>query len=191
MKNPLLRDFPEEFETERLLIRAPRAGDGGELAIAVRESWTELSAWMRWASGSPGDEAFYEEHVRESRARFLLRQDLGLMLYLKGSSTLVGRSGLHRINWHVPRFEIGYWVRTSYSGQGYITEAVIGIAAFAFDVLGARRVEIRCDSLNERSAAVARRAGFAHEATLHNDDRHHLTGALRDTLVFARTRPDE
>ena len=34
------------------------------------------------------------------------------------------RQGLHRIDWAVPKFEIGYWARTSHAGRGYITEDV-------------------------------------------------------------------
>ena len=187
---PVLLDFPDTIETERLIVRAPRAGDGAKVHAAVVESLEALRPWMPWAMGDPPDAEQYEVRVREGRAKFILREDLWLLIFLKGTQTMVGASGLHRINWNVPRFEIGYWVRTGYAGEGYITEAVTGIADFAFDVLGARRVEIRCDALNERSAAVARRAGFAHEATLCNEDRHHLTGQLRDTLVFARTKPD-
>ncbi len=187
----ILRDFPEQFVTERLTIRAPQPGDGAELNRALRDSWAELQQWMPWAQGDPPSEADSEARLREGRARFLTREDLLLLLFLKGTGTLVGSSGLHRINWHVPRFEIGYWVRTNYAGKGYITEAVNGITAFAFLELGARRVEIRCDSDNVRSAAVARRCGFAHEATLRYDDRHHLTGALRDTLLFVRLMDDE
>lgn len=186
----VLHDFPEEFGTERLLIRSPRPGDGRELRAAVQDSWNELKQWMPWATGEFPDEEYYEAHVRQRRARFLLREDLTLLLFLVGTGTLVGSSGLHRIDWDVPRFEIGYWVRTPYAGKGYITEAVMGIADFAFDTLDARRVEIRCDSRNERSVGLARRAGFELEATLYNHERHHLTGRLRNTLIFARTAPD-
>jgi RimJ/RimL family protein N-acetyltransferase len=188
---PILRDFPERLQTERLTIRAPRPGDGAEMSAAVCESWAELRQWMHWATGDPPTVQESEARLREGRAKFLAREALWLLLFLRGTDTLVGSSGLHCIDWDVPKFEIGYWVRTPYGGQGYVTEAVVGIAEFAFDVLDARRVEIRCDALNERSAAVARRASFTHEATLHNDARHHLTGRLRDTLVFARTVPDE
>jgi ribosomal-protein-serine acetyltransferase len=156
----ILRDFPEQFETERLTIRAPQPGDGAELNRAIRESWPELEAWMPWAQGEPPTVADSEARLREARARFLTREDLWLLLFLKGTGTLVGSSGLHRINWNVPRVEIGYWVRTKYAGKGYITEAVNGITAFAMLELGAKRVEIRCDSENVRSAAVARRCGF-------------------------------
>ena len=46
MKLPILMDFPESFETERLLIRSPLPGDGRELYAAVRESIEELTPWM-------------------------------------------------------------------------------------------------------------------------------------------------
>lgn len=180
---PIVLDFPDHFETPRLLIRAPRPGDGAELNAATVETIELLRPWMPWATPCPTPEAS-ERHVREACARFVLREELRLHLYLKGSGILVGSSGLHRIDWNVPRFEIGYWCRRRFQGQGFITEAVRGIASFAFDVLHAQRVEIRCDSRNERSRRVAERAGFTFEARLRNDGRD-VEGELRDTLVFS------
>jgi RimJ/RimL family protein N-acetyltransferase len=185
----IMRDFPYSFDTERLTIRGPLPGDGRELWTAVTESQAELKPWMPWAVDI-NDAEWYEARVREGQLKFLAREDLWLMLLLKGTHTIIGGSGLHRMDWNVPKFEIGYWVRTTYAGQGYITEAVTGITNFAFDVLSAKRVEIRCDVKNERSAAVPQRLGFALEGTLHYDDRHHLTGELRDTFIFSKIRRD-
>jgi RimJ/RimL family protein N-acetyltransferase len=188
--NELLREIPTSFETARLSIRCPQPGDGAEMNAAVLESLDELRPWMPWAETAPTVEES-EVNVRRGQARYLLREDLWMLLFLKDAHTLVGGSGLHRIDWVVPKFEIGYWVRTRFAGQGYITEAVTGLAAFAFTTLGARRVEIRCDARNERSSAVARRSGFIHEGTLQCDARCHVTGQLRDTLVFARVQREE
>lgn len=185
---PILLDFPYSFETERLTIRGPLPGDGPRMRAAVHESQAALEPWMPWAVKIDSEEQ-YEVRLREGRLRYLSREDLWMILLLKGTNTIIGSSGLHRIDWSVPRFEIGYWVRTTYEGQGYITEAVGGITRLAFETLRAQRVEIRCDARNERSAAVARRAGYKLEATLHDHERHHVTGDLRDTLVFAMLRP--
>ena len=185
--DPILRDFPSSFETARLTIRCPQPGDGAELNAAIVESLTELRPWMPWAQHAPTVEES-EASVRKAYARFLQREDLWLFLFLKGTNTLVGSSGLHRIDWTVPRFEIGYWVRTSYAGQGYITESTAGITQFAFQTLGANRVEIRCDAKNERSAAVPRRLNFAHEGTLRWDSRCPMTNDLRDTMIFAKVK---
>lgn len=185
--DPILRDFPSSFETARLTIRCPQPGDGAELNAAIVESLTELRPWMPWAQQAPTLEES-EASVRKAYARFLQREDLWLFLFLKGTNTLVGSSGLHRIDWTVPRFEIGYWVRTPYAGQGYITESTAGITEFAFQTLGANRVEIRCDAKNERSAAVARRLNFVHEGTLRWDSRCPMTDELRDTMIFAKVK---
>ena len=181
---PLLLDFPDTFETERLTIRAPRAGDGTEVNAAVLESLTELRPWMPWARTAPTLKES-EANIRGAVAKFLSREDLRLLLFIKKTGTLVGSSGLHRIDWSVPRFEIGYWARTSYAGRGYMTEAVTGITTFARDHLGARRVEIRMDARNERSWRVAERAGFTLEGVIRHE-RRALDGTLADGRIYAK-----
>jgi RimJ/RimL family protein N-acetyltransferase len=181
---PLLREVPERLETDRLIVAAPRIGDGAAVCEAALESLEELRPWMPWAHPAP-TEASCEESVRRAVAAFIERRDLRLHLWRKSDGAFVGGSGLHRIDWSVPRFEIGYWVRTSFAGQGYVTEAVRAIAQAAFDLLGAARVEIHCDARNARSGRVAHRAGFAIEACLRNHARA-VDGSLRDTLIFAR-----
>lgn len=186
----ILREFPQQIETDRLLIRCPLPGDGAPLAAAVKESLPELRPWLPWAMAEPTAEDS-EANVRRGYANFINREDLWLLLLLKENGRIIGGSGLHRIDWDVPKFEIGYWLSTPYTGQGYMTEAVSAIADFAFDVLGAQRVEIQCDALNERSAAVARRLNFTHEGTLRHNRRNHLSNELRDTLIFAKIADHE
>jgi RimJ/RimL family protein N-acetyltransferase len=185
MRPPILMDFPESFETERLLIRSPLPGDGPELHAAVRESIDELTPWMPWPKEHRTvDDS--ETSARRARVAFLQRSELRLHLYLRRTNTMVGSSGLQRIDWEVPKFEIGYWCRTRFTGQGYVREAVRGITGFAFDALGAKRVEIRCDSRNLPSARVAERADFMLEGTLQNNEVGN-DGSARDTLIFALT----
>jgi len=182
--NPLLLDFPSAFDTGRLTLRAPRAGDGAAVNAAVVESLAELSPWLPWVHPVPTvDDS--EANVRQAAAKFVSREDLRLQVYLKGTDTLVGSSGLHRIDWTVPRFEIGYWIRTSCASRGYATEAVNGLTGFARDHLGARRIEIRMDERNERSWRVAERAGYTLEARL-RQERRALDGTLCDSRIYAR-----
>lgn len=183
-------DIPTRTTTERLDIRAPRPErleqDAGELHAAIVESIAELQRWMKWATPTPtlkqtGD------NLRRAAELWTLRKELRLLLFLKGTGTLVGSSGLHDLDWNVPRFEIGYWARTRFAGQGYIVEAVRAIADLTFDTLAARRVEIRTSSGNARSIRVAEQAGFELEAILKNDERE-IDGTLRDTHVYARVQ---
>ncbi len=200
--DPILIDVPERIETEQLVLRVPRAGDGATVNAAIADSITELGPWLPWAGTMPSVEES-EIHCRRQFGKFILREDFVLMMFervaggaegaLVGAGVegaFVGAVGLHRIDWSLRRFEIGYWRRTGSEGRGYVTEAVRAISRMAFDSLAARRVEIRMDDRNERSWKVAERAGFTLEALLRFDAAT-PRGEPRSTRVYARVRGAE
>ena len=188
--DPLLIDVPEAIATERLWLRCPRAGDGIVINEAVVQTLPELKPWMPWAQTAPTLEES-ELHGRRAAARYALREDLQLLIFERqsdgGQGRLLGATGLHRMDWSVPRFEIGYWRRSGEGGRGVITEAVRALSRFAFDTLHAQRVEVRMSSDNARSRAVAERCGFTLEGVLRRDSLD-VNGQPRDTAVYARVR---
>ncbi|MCP3032025.1 GNAT family N-acetyltransferase [Halobacillus sp. A1] len=186
--NPILINVPEEFETERLFIRIPRPGDGKAVYQAMCASMKELVPWMPFAQKEQTEEET-EINIREAHIRFLQRDDLRMLAFLKETGELVCSTGLHRMDWDVPKFEIGYWTDTRFCGNGYTTEVVEGLANFAFNKLNAKRVEVRCDAKNIRSLAIPERLGFKLEGTLRNDDVSVDGSELRDTLIYASTTP--
>ena len=183
----LLEDVPERIDTERLILRCLRGGDAAALNEAVRESMDQLRVHMPWAQTEPSL-LQSEAECRRMQAKFLLREDLAMAMFERAADgsegTFVGGTGLHRIDWAVRRFEIGYWCRIRCQGHGFVTEAVRALTEFAFAQLRARRVEVRMDDTNPRSVRVAERAGFALEGILRSDG---LTpqGEPRDTRVYA------
>jgi ribosomal-protein-serine acetyltransferase len=187
MTDPLLLEFPDSFETERLVLRPPQRADAEILFEAVVESKAELERWMPWALNYTLEESI--KYTRRAAAAFIQRQDLALAIFRKSDHHFVGNTGLHRINWEHRQFEIGYWLRTSEVGHGYMTEAVNGLTRFCFEVLEANRVEIHCEADNDRSASVARRAGYKHEAHLRLAI-DTTKGELNDRLIFGMIRSD-
>lgn len=188
-RDPLLIDLPAQLSTGRFALRAPRAGDGTALNAAVCESIDELRPWLPWAQQAPTLEES-ELECRRMAARVGKREDLPLFIVepmTDGSERLLGATGLHRIDWSVPRFEIGYWRRRGEQQRGIVGEAVRALARFAFDVLQAQRVEIRMSSTNAASRRVAERAGFVFEGMLRRDTLG-VDGLPRDTLVYSRVR---
>lgn len=148
---------------------------------------------MPWAGAMPSvDES--EAHCRRQQARFILREDFVLLMFVRGADggegELVGGAGLHRIDWTLRKFEIGYWRKTGCERRGYVTEAVRALARLAFDSLAARRVEIRMDDNNAASWRVAERAGFTLEALLRFDSAT-PAGEPRSTRIYARVRGAE
>jgi RimJ/RimL family protein N-acetyltransferase len=188
--DPLLIDVPERIDTERFVLRCPRAGDGAAVNAAICDSLDALRPWMPWAQAAPLlDES--EAYCRRHHARFRLREDLPYLIFERepdgGEGVLVGACGLHRIDWTVRRLEIGYWRRAGLPGHGIATEAARALARLAFDRLDARRVEIRMADNNVPSRKVAERAGFTFEGLLRSDTLD-VNGAPRDTRVYARVR---
>ncbi len=182
---PRIPDFPDAFESERLVIRAPQLEDAKEVWDAIRKSLPALRKWMPWAQPAP-ELHMTEESLRKAIAQFITREDLRFHLFSKETGEFIGSSGLHRIDWSIPKFEIGYWLSTDFEGNGYVTEAVQRIEQFAFEQLGARRVEIRCDENNKKSRSVAERAGFRLEGTLMQDTLSPDGNVLRNTCIYAK-----
>jgi RimJ/RimL family protein N-acetyltransferase len=186
MTNQPQLDIPQQFETERLLIRCPQPGDGQALYKAIIQSKAHLSAWLSWAAWPNISPKRAEASILRNRERYLKSEDMTMLIFLKATGELIGGSGLHDPVWDVPKFKIGYWLHVAYGGQGYMTEAVNAIAELAFQQLGAKRLQLECFPHNERSIGVAQRCGFQLEARLANYRRHHQTGELHDWLIFAR-----
>ncbi|WP_457445481.1 GNAT family N-acetyltransferase [Roseateles sp. P5_E4] len=186
--DPLLIDIPERLDGERTVLLMPRAGVGAELAVVITQAISHLRPWMPWAQEAPTAESS-EMVVRRMQADFIARRDLCFHIYARRADgspgRLLGGTGLHRMDWTVRRFEIGYWIRPEAAGQGHVSEAVRLLTGLAFDVLSARRVEIRCDPRNVRSRAVAERCGFELEGILRNETLG-VDGHPRDTCVYAR-----
>lgn len=181
---PILIDVPPELHTERLYLRVPRPGDGAVINPAVVESAKELALWMPWAKPTPTVEDT-EKWVRHAAAKFLVRDQFHFLIFLKDQRTYLGTCGLHHFDSKVPSAEVGYWLRTSSCGNGYMHEAVRAVSHFAFEHLKVRRLQLRCDPKNPRSAAVAKRAGFELEGVMRHDSRG-TDDQIRDTCLFSR-----
>ena len=188
--DPLLLDVPDRLETARLVLRCPRPGDGPAVNAAVCATLDGLRPWMPWARAAPSlDES--ESYCRRQQARFLLREELVMLIYERGAEgaagPVLGATGFHNIDWAVRCFEVGYWRRTGLEGHGIVSEAVVALTRMAFGRLEARRLEIRMDDDNARSRRLAERTGFTFEGLLRSNALK-PDGRPRGTCVYARVR---
>jgi RimJ/RimL family protein N-acetyltransferase len=182
--DPLLLDIPVPITTPRLVLRPPRAGDGVIVNEAIIESFDQLSHWLPWADHKPTVQET-EIMMRTMEARWILRQDLPLLIFdTKG--LLLGSTGLHRINWSLPSFEIGYWVRSTHTGRGIITESTHALVRYAFEQLHAVRIVIKCDEENTASRRIAEKLNFHLEGICLQDQRNSASNTLRNTALYAR-----
>ncbi len=182
MRTP--RGAPCALESERLSLRAPDPAYGPVVAAGVAESFDELHRWMEWAVEIPTPEAQTERQARTRRS-FLADEEHSWLLFRREDEEFVGICGLPRPRWEERVLEIGYWLRTSWVGHGYMTEAVRRLTTLCFEELGALRVEIHVSDQNRRSFGVAERAGYELVETRWADSEH-PDGSLRNTRIYAR-----
>ncbi len=186
-KKPTQSSLPEQIESDRLIIRVARPGDGPTFNAAILDSLERLSPWLGWVTPPPTLEQS-EASCRRAYARFLLNEDLMAFFFQKFDGALVGGGGLHDANWDLRCFEVGYWGHSNFAGHGLITEGVSALAGYALDSLSAARVFLTTDDMNIASWKLAERAGFELEGILRND-RRNLSGGLRNTRVYSKISP--
>ena len=166
---------------DRLLLRPLAEADVGPL-VAYRS----LPEVCRYVPFEPMDEASVRDRLRGSWSRRALEgegESLVLGVELLDSGQLIGDVMLF---WHSALRrdgEVGYVLNPSFSGTGYMTEAVHTLLHLAFDDLGLRRVVARVDAENLPSANLLRRLGMRLEA--HLVENEWFKGRWSDELDFA------
>ncbi|MCC5800323.1 GNAT family N-acetyltransferase [Rossellomorea vietnamensis] len=179
-----LIEFPDRIETPRLYIRPCMPGDGSDVFRAIADSRSELKPWLPFSRKEQTLEEV-EAGVRESFADFIKKSDIRLHIYLKETDEFIGSTGLHRIDWDVPKVEIGYWLNSRHTKKGYMVEAVKALTHFALHDLSCQRVEIRCDERNTASRRVPEKLGFLLEGTFRHDHLDENGTDARDTCVYS------
>jgi RimJ/RimL family protein N-acetyltransferase len=147
-------------------------GTGGDshlwdhLAYGPFTDQQEFTAWLKQRSASEDPLFFAVVDIATKRA-------LGMASYLR----IVPEHGV---------IEIGHiWFAPALQRTRQATEAIFLLARNAFDVLGYRRLEWKCDALNEKSRRAAERFGFTYEGIF----RQHMVvkDRNRDTAWFSIT----
>jgi RimJ/RimL family protein N-acetyltransferase len=168
--------------TPRLCIRCWHPDDAVKLKAAVDASREHLIPWMPWARA----EASLQDHIdrlRRVRGQFDLGQDFTYGVFSRDESQVLGSSGLHTGVGSQARM-IGYWIHVDHIGQGYATETSAALTKVAFLIEGVDRVEIHCDPANTASAAIPRKLGYTHEATLRRRS-HWSDERVEDSMLWS------
>ena len=135
----------------------------------------------RWLfSHAPGSVAEVESRIDEANAG----PDRYVAVIDRATGKALGQQGWMRIFPEHASIEIGgvFW-GPDMSRTRIATEALFLFARHAFDDLGYRRFEWKCNNRNEGSKAAARRFGFQYEGLFRQD--RIVKGESRDTAWFS------
>jgi ribosomal-protein-serine acetyltransferase len=170
-----------------ILLRPHRPGDAAPLYQAVRESLPELLPWMPWAHP--------DYAIKESRKWIELcaetwakGKEYNFLIFDANDGSLLGSCGLNRVRRRAGSANLGYWVRSKYTGKGIATAAALLVARFGFNELRLNRIEIGAATGNTASQRVAEKAG----ATWKGIQKRKLVfrDKVYDRQVFSLTQQD-
>jgi ribosomal-protein-serine acetyltransferase len=173
------------ISTPPVAIRTPEPGDAGAVAAAVRESLPELLRWMDWATLDYDEETATEWIAEGARAR-----EAGTsyeFLVVDAEDRLLGTCGINQINTAHRLANLGYWIRSSATGNGFAGAAVRELQRWVFANTQLERLEIVIALGNTRSERVAEKAGAFREGVLRS--RIRLGDEYLDASMFSLIRP--
>jgi len=175
------------IETICTIITDTAEQDAPDIFQAILNSIETLRAFpasIPWSLAEPSLEQTREFCLFAQQNREL-RHDLIHTVRLKSNRQMVGMIGLHKIDWSVPRFEIGFWGNVQFRGQGLMREAIGALLDESRLHYSPRRVEALIDAENIAARNLCTRLGFTLEGINQNARRDPVSKALRNHCVYA------
>src|SRR6202040_580266 len=142
----------------------------------------ELWRWIPTSVRTAADMAAYVELALKEQADGV---SLPFAQMERATGRVIGSTRYMNIERTHHRVEIGCtWIGRDWQRSAVNTEAKYLLLRHAFETLGCMRVELKTDSLNERSRAAILRIGAREEGTFRN---HMITasGRIRHTVYFS------
>ncbi|MCD8500047.1 MAG: GNAT family N-acetyltransferase [Gammaproteobacteria bacterium] len=130
----------KHIDTPRLFIRPVQLGDEVLLHESIERSLPALERWMPWARGTNFEATRDFIHRGFTHWQSRTSRDFPLLVIHKDSQKVISASGFNEhSNLDKPCLEIGYWMDSTFVGQGLATELVNALTRFFI-------AGIKCDS---------------------------------------------
>ncbi|MFC1572523.1 GNAT family N-acetyltransferase [Candidatus Eisenbacteria bacterium] len=170
---------------EKVTIRAHMPAHVAPLFAAVEESISDLAPYETWCH--PGytktEAAEYVDWWRQSwekgRAHYFA-------IECSSTGDYLGSCGLSELLKEHKRASMGFWLRSSRTGEGLATDAARMVARFGFEDLGLERIEIESAVHNAASRRIAEKLGAKLEGILRK--RLILPTGPTDTAMYSLMR---
>jgi ribosomal-protein-serine acetyltransferase len=185
MKMDADRILATYVETERLYLRAYKAGDGPMYYAAGmrnRDHLAEFESDNVLLHLKSRDHA--EMVVRELGTDWMAGNCFFIGIFEKATDQWCGQVYVGPTNWQLLEFTIGFVADVHCEGKGYVSEAVNGILEMLFRDLNAHLVKSECNENNIRSRRLLERCGFRTEGYLQKNGRNADGSINRDCLYL-------
>jgi len=152
----------------RLVLRPFRRKDTTPVHEAVRASLPELAEYLPWAVNY--QRSVTAQFIRDSIGAWASGRAFDFAIRtLEKEDRHLGNVSV----WFTSRVnsigEVGYWIRSDATGQGFGTEATARALQIAFEELSMHRVVTRVAVGNLASERIVQKLGFLKEGTLRDE----------------------
>lgn len=163
----------------------PELKHADALIKVIKHDKNTLKRWMPWAKSMKNkqDERKFIKYAREQIANYKL-----LELIIMVNNVPTGMIDLHNIDQQESHADVGYWLSSTYQGQGIMTESLIHLVNKAFKEMDLHKIILYAEHENKPSRAVAKRVGFKHEALL--KDQTQYEGQFKDLDMYSLFKAD-
>ena len=177
------------IETERMVLRAPRHSDFRQWTALRIVSVKFLRPWEpTWASDHLSRMSF-TNRVYWAQRSISKGTAVPLFLIRRGDGALLGAITLDNIRRGPAQAgTVGYWIGEASARQGFMREALNGVANYAFTTLDLSRLESACLPENVASRAVLEKCGFKYEGVAQSYLQ--IDGRWRNHVLYANLRSD-
>ena len=150
------------IDTDRLIVRLPQAADVPAIVGYYGSNRDHLQPFSPTFGPDFLDEAMWQEQVRIRIREHAAGESFRTFLFTRSNpDRIVGNLNLTQVQrGALQSCVLGYNLARDEQGKGYMTEAVQGAVAFAFEKWRLHRVTANHMPRNGQSAAVLKRCGF-------------------------------
>lgn len=156
------------LKSNRIYLRSVTVKDAPAIFDSIVLSRKDLERFMIWAPLTNTVNAV-RAYIRRVQRNMSSGREYTFGVFSVVEHKHLGQAGLVRTFQENETAEIGYWIRSDHSGQGYATGASALLLKLAFNELKMHRVILRAAVDNEASNRVAQKLGFQLDGVLRHD----------------------
>jgi ribosomal-protein-serine acetyltransferase len=119
------------------------------------------------------------------------KEKSGYYFYVRNIETncLIGYIGIKKIDYHISKCELFYFIDKNFEGKGIISKAISEVIGFCFKELKMNKIFICTSKINFGSQQIALKNGFVQEGTLRQEFKN-FEGILEDINYYGLLKSD-
>jgi ribosomal-protein-serine acetyltransferase len=181
--------FKNQLKGKRLILKRtkPTLKMAESMFKVIGENRKHLEHWFPWPKLTlKVEDSLKYLFDKEEETEKGKKVEYGLFV----NNEYIGNISIFDIHEKKKSAEIGYWLSSSHTRKGYMTEALKILEKEAFEKLKLNRIQIKCDERNEASLGVAKKCDYKYEGKFREDAFSEHFNDFRNTLVFSKLKSE-